>query len=173
MIRIALFQPEIAGNVGSIIRSCACFDCELHIIEPCGFPFDLQRIKKSAMDYFEKARIVRYHSFAGFVAKQFPQKLKSFEAKTEQNHNSSDQAEIISTKPAKRLILATTKGSKDALEFQFQSDDLVIFGQESSGVPKEVAEICDEKIFIAMQNQARSLNLAVSCGIVMALAQKR
>lgn len=88
MPAIALFEPEIAGNVGTIIRTAACFNTPLHIIEPCGFPFDMQRIKKSALDYIERVAIVRHSSFEEFFA-----------------------AEIIAKKS--RLILATTKGSAD------------------------------------------------------------
>ena len=98
MLKIILFQPEIAGNVGTIIRCCACFNAEFHVIEPLGFPFDLQRIKRSAMDYIDSVKIFRHSSF------------KSFYDENILNKNN-------------RLILASTKGTKDVQEFKFQNND--------------------------------------------------
>lgn len=147
MPSIALFQPEIAGNVGTIIRSCACFATPLHIIEPCGFPFDMQRIKKSALDYIDQVEIVRHSSFEEFFNSEILQKNQ-------------------------RLILATTKGSVDYNNFSFKENDVIIFGRESSGVPENVALKANAKIFIPMKNNMRSLNLAVSCGIITACAVK-
>ncbi len=147
MPAIALFEPEIAGNVGTIIRTIACFDAPLHIIEPCGFPFDMQRIKKSALDYIEHAQIIRHVSFAAFL-----------------------QTEIIEKN--RRLILATTKGSVDYRKFKFEESDVILFGKESAGVPENVASSAHAKIFIPMQNQMRSLNIAISCGIILARAVK-
>lgn len=145
MPSIALFEPEIAGNVGTIIRTCACFDVPLHIIEPCGFPFDMQRIKKSALDYIDYAKIVRHSSFEEFYLS------------------------TILDKDA-RLILATTKGNQDYSKFVFQKNDVIIFGKESSGVPESLASKADSKIYIPMQNQMRSLNVAISCGIILSRA---
>ena len=93
MTKIILFQPDIAGNVGTIIRTCVCFDTELHIIEPCGFPLDMQRIKKSALDYFHQAKIFRHDSFENFF-----------------------RDEILAKN--QRLILASTKGSIDHRKFK-------------------------------------------------------
>ena len=141
-IEIALFEPEIAGNVGTIIRSCVCFDVRLHIVEPCGFPFDLRRIKKSALDYIDHAKITRHFSFEEFFSTEITQKNR-------------------------RLILASTKGSEDYRQFDFAKNDVIIFGRESSGVPVHVAAKAHAKIFIPMENKMRSLNLAVSCGIIL------
>ncbi len=143
MAKIALFQPEIAGNVGSIIRTCACFDFELCVIEPCGFPFDMNRVKKSALDYIEFAKILRFASFEEFYEKEILAKNQ-------------------------RLILATTKSQLSYHQFSFQKNDVVIFGTESSGVPDFVVQKAAEKITIPMKNQMRSLNLAVSCAIIAA-----
>jgi len=147
MTSIVLFQPEIAGNVGTIIRSCACFNMPLQIIEPCGFPFDMQRIKKSALDYIDHVKIIRHKSFEEFF-----------------------NNEILEKKS--RLVLATTKGSIDCHNFIFQENDAIIFGRESSGVPEIVSTKAHAKIFIPMKNNMRSLNLAVSCGIISAFATK-
>ena len=145
MPAIALFEPEIAGNVGTIIRTAACFNAPLHIIEPCGFPFDMQRIKKSALDYLEYAQIARHSSFEDFYLSTIVDKNA-------------------------RLILATTKGSQDYSRFKILENDINIFGKESAGVPDYIATKADAKILIPMQNQMRSLNLAVSCGIILARA---
>ena len=145
MIKIVLFQPEIAGNVGNIIRSCLCFNSQLHIIEPCGFPFDIQRIKKSAMDYLEKVNIIRHESFDEFL-------------------------EFKYRESGSRLILATTKGAINYRDFTFKDNDYLLFGRESSGVSLEVLNKVDDKIVIKMKNNARSLNLAVACGIILAAA---
>ncbi len=145
MPAIALFEPEIAGNVGTIIRTNACFNAPLHIIEPCGFPFDMQRIKKSALDYIEHTKIIRHASFSAFL-----------------------QAEIIDKNC--RLILATTKGSIDYRKFEFLESDVILFGKESAGVPENVVAQAHAKILIPMQNQMRSLNIAISCGIILARA---
>ena len=147
MTKIALFQPEIAGNVGAIIRTCVCFDAELHIIEPCGFPFDMQRIKKSALDYINHAKIFRHNSFLDFFQSEIEQKNQ-------------------------RLILATTKGNQKYHELKFQKNDVIIFGQESAGAPEEVATKAHHKIFIPMKNEMRSLNIAISCGIILAEASR-
>jgi tRNA (cytidine/uridine-2'-O-)-methyltransferase len=145
MTKIVLFQPDIAGNVGTIIRTCVCFDVELHIIEPCGFPFDMQRVKKFALDYIFKAKIFRHNSFDDFFDSEIKQKNQ-------------------------RLILASTKGSTDYREFNFSQNDVIMFGRESAGVPEKVFAKADERVFIPMQNDMRSLNVAISCGIILAKA---
>ncbi len=147
MTKIALYQPDIAGNVGTIIRTYVCFDSELHIIEPCGFPLDMQRVKKSALDYIHHAKIFRHASFEDFFA-----------------------SEILAKN--QRLILASTKASVDYRKFNFAENDVLMLGRESAGVPDDVAAKAHERIFIPMQNQMRSLNVAISCGIILARAVK-
>lgn len=143
MSKIVLYQPDIAGNVGAIIRTCVCFDVELHIIEPCGFPLDMSRVKRAAMDYINHAKIFRHASFEDFFRSEILEKNQ-------------------------RLILATTKGNKSYSEFKFRESDAIMFGKESSGVPENVAASAHHKIFIPMKNQMRSLNIAISCGIILA-----
>jgi tRNA (cytidine/uridine-2'-O-)-methyltransferase len=145
MTKIVLYQPDIAGNVGTIIRTCVCFDLELHIIEPCGFPFDMQRIKKSALDYINYAKIFRHHSFENFFTEEIVEKNQ-------------------------RLILATTKGSIDYHNFSFQKNDVIMLGRESAGVPDNVALQAHQRIFIPMKNKMRSLNVAISTAIIIAKA---
>ena len=145
MLKIVLFQPEIAGNVGAIIRCCACFNAELHLIEPLGFPFDLQRIKRSAMDYIDSVKIFRHCSFENF-----------FDTNILKNNA--------------RLILASTKGEKNVQSFRFENNDFILFGKESAGVPDFIHSKVHHKVLIKMENNQRSLNLAISCGIFLAKA---
>lgn len=145
MPKIVLYQPEIAGNVGAIIRTCVCFDVNLHIIEPCGFPLDVNRLKKSALDYIEHVKIFRHSSFEDFFSTEILAK---------------DQ----------RLILASTKASLDYREFIFTENDVIMFGRESAGVPEEISAAAHHKVFIPMKNNMRSLNVAISCGIILAKA---
>ena len=145
MLKIVLFQPEIAGNVGAIIRNCAVFGADLHIIEPCGFPFDINRIKKSALDYLQYVKIFRHQSFDVFLEANLQPK------------NS-------------RLILATTKASDNLFDFKFLENDFIIFGTESSGAPKHVHNSADFRVKIFMEGVFRSINIATSTGIFLAKA---
>ena len=146
MLKIVLFQPEIAGNVGAIIRNCAVFGADLHIIEPCGFPFDVNRIKKSALDYLQYVKIFRHQSFDIFLKNYF-------------------------LKESTRLILATTKASENLFDFKFTENDFLIFGTESSGAPNYVHQSVDFRVKIIMEGAFRSINIATSTGIFLAKAR--
>jgi tRNA (cytidine/uridine-2'-O-)-methyltransferase len=142
MIKIALFQPDIAGNVGTIMRSCACLNAELHIIEPCGFVFDMQKIRRSALDYIDSVKLYRYNSFEEFHQKQ------------------------INEKPENRLVLLTTKTDLSYADFKFRKNDILLLGRESAGIPDEIADSIECKVKIMMENNMRSLNVAISCAMV-------
>ncbi len=146
MIKIALFQPDIAGNVGTIMRTCACLGLELHIIEPCGFVFDMQKIRKSALDYIDYVRLFRHNSFEDFYQNQ------------------------ITKNPQNRLVLLTTKTDNSYADFVFKKNDILLLGRESAGVTEEVANQCQHQITIPMKNQMRSLNIAMAAGIVLGKA---
>jgi tRNA (cytidine/uridine-2'-O-)-methyltransferase len=137
MLNIVLFQPEIAENLGSIIRTSACFGARIHVIEPCGFPFDSKRIKSSAMDYIDKTELCRYKSFDDFL-----------------QHNNNPE-----------LILMTTKTNDYLDDLNISNDSFFIFGQESSGVPEYIHTACIKKAKIPINSDTRSLNLAVSVAI--------
>ena len=111
-MRIALFEPEIAGNVGAVLRLGACLGAAVDLIEPMGFAWDDRRVRRTAMDYIDHVSVTRY---AGFNAWR----------------------ESVSSG---RLILFTTKSSQSAYEFAFKSDDILLFGKESAGVPASVAD---------------------------------
>jgi len=138
-MKIALYQPDVAGNVGTIIRLAACMGMDVDIIEPCGFPFSLDKIKRSGMDYIEHVKIVRYDSFEDFKKQNV----------------------------ASRILLLTTKGNQKYTEFKFQKNDILMVGRESAGVPDNIHKSVDARLVIPMKNQMRSLNVAVSLSMVV------
>jgi len=147
LMDIALYQPEIAGNLGTILRTCACFDVGAHIIEPCGFPFSDRKFKRAGMDYYDKVRLERHADWDHF-------------------------RQTCDSVP-RRLILLTSKTRATHHEFSFRPDDILLFGSEGHGVPNNVRDDVDEQITIPMQNNMRSLNLAVSVGIALGEALRQ
>ena len=143
-ISIALYQPDIPQNTGSIMRLAACFGFTLHIIEPAGFLIDDKRLKRVAMDYVAYLELVRHESWNKFYS--------------------------WSRTQSKRILLATTKASQSYLDVEYQPNDVIIFGRESSGVPDKVHDKSDVRIRIMMQNNIRSFNVANSCAIIMSEA---
>ena len=137
--KIALYEPDIPQNTASIIRTCSCLGAGLEIIEPCGFLFSDKRFKRVVMDYLEEDKIKFYKS--------------------------SD--EFFKAKKKKRIILIT-KAIRLYTEFDFKSDDTLLFGRESAGVPNKIHKTVNEKLRIPMKLNKRSLNLATSVGIVLA-----
>lgn len=144
-MRIALFEPEIAGNVGAVLRLGACMGVAVDLIEPMGFAWDDRRVRRAAMDYIDHVAIVRHAGFAAF-------------------------REAVG---ARRLVLFTTKGSQSAYEFGFAADDVLLFGKESAGVPAHVAEACDARLRIPMRPQVRSMNLASSAALALGEALRQ
>lgn len=143
-ISIALYQPDIPQNTGSIMRLAACFGFTLHIIEPAGFFIDDKRLKRVAMDYVAYLELVRHESWNKFYS--------------------------WSRTQSKRILLATTKASQSYLDVEYQPNDVIIFGRESSGVPDKVHDKSDVRIRIMMQNNIRSFNVSNSCAIIMSEA---
>ena len=144
-MRLALYQPEIPQNAGTMIRMAACFGLPVDIIEPCGFIFDDRRFERAGMDYLKETEINRYVSFDAYLEE----------------------------KPQGRLILLTTKSSLPYTRFQFEKDDILLMGRESAGVPEEVHKQADRRVLIPMKKQMRSLNVAISCGIVLGEAMRQ
>ena len=149
MTRIALYQPDIAQNVGSLIRLCACLEVPLDIIEPCGFPFDMRRIKQTAMDYIDHVDLQRHESWNGYLTY------------------------INETIPQHRLCLLTTKGSTPHHQVSFRDDDILLCGRESAGVPESVHAHADIRVKIPLANHARSFNVASAATIVLAEALRQ
>ncbi|MBC8241960.1 MAG: tRNA (cytidine(34)-2'-O)-methyltransferase [Alphaproteobacteria bacterium] len=143
-MRLALYQPDIPQNTGTLIRLCACLGVPLDIIEPCGFTFTDKQLRRAAMDYAEQAALQRHVSWHDFLPTV-----------------------------AGRLILATTKGASPYAEFAFRRDDIILLGQEGSGVPGEVHDRADARLRIPMQVNARSLNIAVAGAMIMGEALRQ
>jgi tRNA (cytidine/uridine-2'-O-)-methyltransferase len=137
-MRLALYKPEIAGNVGAIIRSCAAFRVPLDIIMPCGFPFSDKSLARAGMDYARHAEIIQHADWPEFRASR-----------------------------GGRVVLMTTHATTLLHDFAFQTGDTLLLGQESAGVPPEVRAACDESVRIAMAPELRSLNISVSAGVAM------
>tara|TARA_B100000475_G_scaffold172337_1_gene134943 strand:+ start:272 stop:730 length:459 start_codon:yes stop_codon:yes gene_type:complete len=138
--KIALYEPDIPQNTAAIIRTCACLGAKLEIIEPCGFQLSDKRFKRVVMDYIDFDHIEFYQSSEKF-----------FIAKKNQ-----------------RIVLMTTKGSISYTEFKFDSEDTILFGRESAGVPENVHKKIKNRLKIPMNENARSLNIASSVAIVLA-----
>jgi tRNA (cytidine/uridine-2'-O-)-methyltransferase len=138
-MKLALYQPDIPQNTGTLMRMCSCLGVELDIIEPCSFNLEDKRFKRAIMDYGNNLKVNRYLSWEEFL-----------------NKNKEN-----------RLILLTTKGSKNYLEMEFKDSDILILGRESAGVPDSVHEKVDERVKINMVGSSRSLNIAISGAIVL------
>ncbi|MBH0111744.1 tRNA (cytidine(34)-2'-O)-methyltransferase [Novosphingobium sp. YJ-S2-02] len=143
-MRIALFEPEIAGNVGAVMRLCACMGAGVDLIEPMGFEWDDRRVRRTAMDYIDHVSVTRHAGFEAFRA----------------------------ARPG-RLVLFTTKASTSPYDFAFAADDILLFGKESAGVPDSVAQASDARLRIPMRAQVRSMNLAMSAGLVLGEALRQ
>ena len=138
--KIALYEPDIPQNTAAIIRTCACLGAKLEIIEPCGFLLSDKRFKRVVMDYMDLEQIEFYQSSEKFFEKKLNQ----------------------------RIVLMTTKGSISYTEFKFKSDDTILFGRESAGVPEKVHKLIKDRLKIPMNEKVRSLNIASSVAIVLA-----
>ena len=143
-MRIALYQPDQAGNVGTILRLAACLGTPLDVIEPCGFAFSDRALKRAGMDYVELAAVTRHASWA------------AFEARLEG-----------------RLVLFTTTSAVRLPEARFEPADTLLFGSESRGAPEEVHARADLRVRIPQMAGTRSLNLAVAAGIGLAEALRQ
>ena len=145
MFNIALYQPDIPQNTAAIIRLCSCFNTTLEIIEPCGFHLDDKRIKKIAMDYLDKSKIITYKSYENF----------------------------LSEKKNSRIILMTTKAKKNYHNFKFKLKDTILFGRESEGAPKVVHDNSFERLKIPIKKNSRSLNISIAAAITLSEALKQ
>ena len=144
-MRIALFEPEIAGNVGAVMRTAACFGASVDLIEPLGFPWDDRRVRRAAMDYIDHVEVVRHRRFDAFRE----------------------------TVGDSRLVLFTTRATQSSYAFEYRADDILLFGKESAGVTDEVRAAVDASVRLPMRAEVRSLNLATSAAISLAEALRQ
>lgn len=151
-MRLALFQPDIPQNTGTMMRLCACLDLPIDIIEPCGFIFNDKAMRRAGMDYLDFVDYRRHDSWADFL---------QYRAEHQQEYG--------------RIVLLTTHASEPYVDFQFQANDIILMGRESAGVPEEVHKMADARLLIPMNEHARSINVAVSASMVIgeALRQTR
>ncbi|MBA3446584.1 MAG: tRNA (cytidine(34)-2'-O)-methyltransferase [Pseudaminobacter sp.] len=140
-IRIALYQPDIAGNTGTILRMAACLGIAVDIIEPAGFDLSDRNLRRAGMDYLEMAALSRHLDFASF--------------------------ETWRRNEGRRLLLFSTKATMPYTEFGFADGDILLFGRESSGAPDHVHELADECLLIPMKGGGRSLNIALTAAMAV------
>lgn len=143
-MRLALFQPDIPQNTGTLLRLGACLDVEVDIIEPCGYIFSEKTLKRAGLDYLDLVKYRRHHSWEHFL---------QYRAEHPEEYG--------------RIVLLTTKASEPYYDFKFQSNDIILMGRESAGVPEEVHQTADARLLIPMNHNARSINVAVSAVMVV------
>ena len=148
-MRISIFQPDIPQNLGALLRVSACLNVPLDIIEPCGFAFSEKKLRRTAMDYISEAD---FRTFIDYQAFKDQQKKE---------------------RPNSRVILLTTKSSKNYLDFKFRKNDRLLLGRESAGVPQYVHETVDDAVTIEMPGNGRALNVVVSCVMVLSEAMRQ
>jgi len=137
-MRLALHQPDIPGNVGAMLRTCACFGVPIDLIEPLGFPWDDKRVRRAGMDYFDHVSITRHPDW------------DSFRAAT----------------PG-RLVLLTARASVPVNQVAFEANDVILMGSESAGAPPHVHDAADLRIRIPMAPHLRSLNVSVAAAVTL------
>ncbi len=142
MTALALFQPDIAQNTGTILRTAACFGVPVHLIHPAGFALTDKGLRRAGMDYLERAALTEHDDWAAFANWR--------------------QAE------GNRLVALTTKASTDLYDFTFAPGDIILMGRESAGLPDTVHDIAEARLLIPQVPGTRSLNVAVAAGIVLA-----
>lgn len=138
-MNLALFEPDIPQNAGTLIRLGACLGVAVDIIEPCGFLFSEPKLKRAGMDYLDQAELTRHASWAAFRA----------------------------ARAGRRLVLLTTKAAEPYTGFAFASDDILLLGRESAGVPDFVHDAADARLLIPMRPGLRSLNVALAAAMVL------
>ena len=139
-LHIALYQPDIPGNTGTILRLAACLGLKVHIIEPAGFDISDRNLKRAGMDYLTSASLTRHVTWQAF-----------------QDWRQSS---------GRRLVLASTRAALPYVAFRFRPDDVLLFGRESAGVPDHVHEAADARVLIPMVEGQRSINVAMSAAMI-------
>ncbi|HEY1363145.1 MAG TPA: tRNA (cytidine(34)-2'-O)-methyltransferase [Xanthobacteraceae bacterium] len=146
-MRIALFEPDIPQNTGTVLRLAACLGLEAHIIEPAGFATSDRAFRRAGMDYLDRVDLIRHPSWPAF--------------------------ESWRRARAARLVLLTTRGSTCYLDHVFRDDDVLLLGRESSGVPPQVHEAADARLVIPMRRELRSLNVAMAAAMAVGEALRQ
>lgn len=150
-MRVALYQPDIPQNTGTILRMAACFGVPVDLIGPAGFDIRDRALKRAGLDYLAQATLVRHESYDAFI--------EGFRGPNVQNPS--------------RLVLVTAHGDMPHTAFNFAANDVLLMGRESAGVPDHVHQAANARIYIPMVKGLRSLNVAVSAGIVLGEALRQ
>jgi len=146
-MRIALYQPDIAQNTGTILRLAACLSVEAHIVEPAGFATSDRAFRRAGMDYLDHVVLARHVTWAAFEGWRRERAL--------------------------RLVLFTTRAKRSYLDHRFARDEILLFGRESAGVPDEVHAAADARLLIPMRPGLRSLNVAMACAMALGEALRQ
>jgi tRNA (cytidine/uridine-2'-O-)-methyltransferase len=146
-MRIALYEPDIPQNTGTILRLAACLGVEAHIIEPAGFATSDRAFRRAGMDYLDQVTLLRHVSWAAFEAWRQAQRL--------------------------RLVLFTTATELSYLDHAYRPEDVLLFGRESSGVPQAVHQAADARLRIPMRPGLRSINVAMAAAMVLGEAMRQ
>jgi tRNA (cytidine/uridine-2'-O-)-methyltransferase len=147
VVQLALYQPDIAQNTGTMLRLGACLGVHVHIIHPTGFPFSARTVRRGALDYLEHAEFTEHLSWSHFAQWR--------------------------ADSGKRLVLLTTKASGSIYAARYTTDDILLLGRESAGVPEAVAEAAELRVRIPMRQAMRSLNVAVAASLVLGEALRQ
>lgn len=146
-IALALYQPDIAANTGTLLRLGACLGVAVHVIHPAGFALTDRNLARAGMDYLDKAVLTEHSSFSAFDAWRRSE--------------------------GRRLALLTTKASESAYDASFETNDILLLGRESAGVPDSVADACDLRLRIPMRSGLRSINVALAASMVLGEALRQ
>ena len=145
-MNLVVFQPDIPQNTGAMIRTCSCFNIDMHLIHPTSFPLSDKSLKRVSMDYGNNIKIIQHNSWEEYKIKLL-------------NSN--------------RIILLSTKGKMNYSDFQFNKNDHLMVGRESAGVPDHIHNEVDEILTIPMSKNSRSLNVSTAAAIVLSEANRQ
>lgn len=146
-IDLALYQPDIAQNTGSMLRLGACLGVPIHVIHPTGFPFSKKAVKRGGLDYLDHAELAEHDSYEHFTTWR--------------------------RETGRRLVLLTTKAAESAYDAEYRAGDVLMVGRESAGVPDAVADAADLRVRIPMRQSMRSLNVAMAASLVLGEALRQ
>jgi tRNA (cytidine/uridine-2'-O-)-methyltransferase len=147
MMRIALFEPDIPQNTGTMLRLAACLGLEVHLIEPAGFPVSDRAFRRAGMDYLDQVALTRHPSWPHFEGWRRAHGL--------------------------RLVLFTTRAATSYLDHRYEPRDILLFGRESAGVPDHVHEAAEVRLRIPMRTGMRSINVAMTCAMAVGEALRQ
>lgn len=146
-IDLALYQPDIAANTGTLLRLGACLGAAVHVIHPAGFAITQRNLARSGMDYLDRASLVEHDSFAAFNAWRLGK--------------------------GRRLVLLTTRAGTSAYDAGYRQGDMLMLGRESAGVPDDVAALADLRVRIPMREGLRSINVAIAGAMILGEAMRQ